>query len=177
MKRRTHNIFSFAIALWISTYLHIIDSLIYAISISLFFAIALNWLIDSLAGHKGMRRTPYTHSPIGVLMLSLLLVASMAIVLRTIGSNMSLHEFLDLLLLAYIVGVSHLFLDMLTADGVYLIWPFGNTKISLLKARYDNRLLNNFVQFLSIVIIVLLILKLSGYNIFSYLKFLTLIYG
>lgn len=165
MKRRTHNVFSFAVALWLSAYLRTSDSLIYSVALSLFFSIALNWLIDSVAGHKGMRRTPYTHSPIGVFVFSLLLVVSVATISYIFGVLVSISMLLELLFFAYMIGVSHLFLDMLTADGIYILWPFTSNRLSLLKARYDNKPLNNFIQLVSLVAIALRILKLIGYSV------------
>lgn len=165
MKLKTHNIFSFAIALWISTLLNISNILIHEVVLALFFSIFINIVIDKL-GHRNTRRLSYLHSFLGVFILSLLIVMSLYAVLSVILEiRLSLQMIMNLLIFVYTIGLSHLFLDMFTAEGVCFLWPFSRCrsgKISLLKIRYDDLTVNMFMWIISIAIILVYIVHITN---------------
>lgn len=157
LKSKTHNVFGFAIALLLSLRLLKIN-IVYGVFLSLYFSLIINWAIDYVAGHKGLRRTPYTHSITGTTLISTLSLTPVLVMLQIYGVQSDIWIVLRLLLLSLPVGLSHLLLDMLTADGVYLLWPASRSRIALLRARYDDPLLNTFVSIVSIVIVLSLFL-------------------
>ncbi|MEM0026915.1 MAG: metal-dependent hydrolase [Ignisphaera sp.] len=155
MKRSAHDVFGLAVGLWVSKAFPIADNLL----INFFSIIAatmfMNRFIDGFLGHKRFRRTPYTHS------FSSLLIASFAIVLlfycfaQLLGFNMLIHPLQNLFMILLSTGLAHLLADSLTADGIYLFWPFTNRRISLTKKRYDDGLLNSLTIFISLMLTIL----------------------
>jgi len=116
----------------------------------------LNILIDTF-GHRGLRRDPYTHSLLGVTILSCSIAVIAALSLELyIGYKM---DFLATLLAILLSGYIHLFLDMLTSTGIYPIWPWSRKTFSLASIRYDDPLTNKFFSTLFILLILAEILK------------------
>uniref|UniRef100_A0A7C4NK18 Metal-dependent hydrolase n=1 Tax=Ignisphaera aggregans TaxID=334771 RepID=A0A7C4NK18_9CREN len=152
LRSRTHNLFSFAISLSISLNLLNLD-IFYATIVSIYLSISINQVTDSVLGHKGFKRTPYTHSIFGSTMISVIMAVPMTFLVYLYFPNALINIAIPLVLISIAVGYTHLLLDILTADGVYLLWPLSKKKISLLKVRYDNSTINILITFISIMII------------------------
>lgn len=121
--------------------------------VSVYLSISINWASDSVLGHKGFKRTPYTHSMFGSTMISIIMAMPMILLIYLYFPNALTNIAVPLALTSIAVGYTHLLLDILTADGVYLFWPLSKKKISLLKVRYDNYITNLLTTFISIMII------------------------
>lgn len=120
----------------------------------MYFSIVINYIVDSIGGHRGYRRSPHTHSIIGSAIISILVSLPIIIAVRSLSLSIPKEIQLSLLALAILVGLSHVLLDMFTADGVYPLWPFKKTKVSLLQTRYDNLILNILMIIVSLLIII-----------------------
>ncbi|MCC6016084.1 MAG: metal-dependent hydrolase [Desulfurococcaceae archaeon] len=159
MRRRTHNLFSFAISF--AAYSSLLKlELFYSAIISLYLSTVVNYVIDTLGGHKGFRRAPYMHSILGSTAISI--IASIPVIAIATHIIASVELWIELVAIAIVVGLSHIFLDMFTADGIYALWPFTKTRVSLLKARYDNPILNMFTVLISITIIIATLYSKAG---------------
>lgn len=121
--------------------------------LSLYLSTAINWAIDSIAGHKGFRRTPYTHSVFGASSISIIVITPILMLIYLYFSNILVKLITPLTLTSIAIGYTHLLLDILTVDGVYLFWPISRKRISLLKVRYDNFVANTLITLVSIIII------------------------
>lgn len=152
MKRKTHNIFGFAIAFWLSTKILDIE-VFYIFMLSLYLSMAINWSIDSIAGHRGGRRTPYTHSLLGSVIMSMAMIIPIISIKYLYEINISIELLANISIIAIAIGLAHLALDMFTADGIYILWPISKLKLSISKARYDDPILNFLAVFISIMIL------------------------
>ena len=161
MKRSTHNVFSLALCLWVSKLLHI-EPVIISVLLSLMLTVFINWFIDSVAGHKGFRRTPHTHSILGALIISLLLSLGIYAITLLLGILMSMALLTKLIALALTSAFSHLLLDIFTANGIALLWPFKKRRFLIIGMRYDDPMLNAIIISLSILIIFIYMLSLYG---------------
>ncbi len=157
MKLSTHNLSGTAIAFLIFMRMFH-DSNIYLIFIKIFGSIILSAIINSsidfLFGHRGCRRTPWTHSVIGASILSLAISIAIIIFLEILGISLQLYTCIVVSIASFSIAIIHIVLDMLTAGGVYLLWPFNSKRYSLLRVSYDNKPLNFFISLISIAIIV-----------------------
>lgn len=153
MRSKTHNIFSFAISLLILR-IWLYTAFLLAIFSSIFLSLSINWFIDHVAGHKGYRRAPYTHSFVTSILISILVAFLYTYILRTLGFALPI----PLLYIASIaIAASHMFLDIMTKDGIYPLWPFSKVRISILGARYDNPALNAFIAIVSLTMIIFIV--------------------
>jgi len=159
MKRVTHNVFSFATNLWILRMLGLGD-IACATLVSVSISIIVNWVIDSLAGHKGRRRTPYTHSLTGAFIITLLFTIATHFTLQLLGINNPAHITLVTAVLVLLTSLTHLLLDSFTADGVELLWPFKRGRISLSNRRYDDPSLNALFIVLAVILVALYIVSM-----------------
>ncbi len=156
MKLSTHNVSGAAVALIIfmnMVYGHDTYSILLKIFISLILSAIVNSSIDFLYGHVGGRRTPWTHSVIGASILSLIISIAMIIVLEFIGITLRSYIYIVISIANFSIAILHIGLDALTAGGVYLLWPFSSKRYSLLKASYNDRVLNSLISLISIAII------------------------
>lgn len=108
-----------------------------------------------------MRRAPYTHSIFGSIMISIAISVPILLMIYIYENFMAIEMLLNLLAISISIGLSHILLDMFTADGIYPLWPINKARLSLLRVRYDNFVLNVFTIFISIAI---LITSLITYN-------------
>lgn len=123
--------------------------------LSIYLSTAINWAIDSVAGHKGFKRTPYTHSVLGASTISIIVIMPVLFFIYSYSLKNILTKLItSLTLISIVIGYTHLLLDLFTVDGVYLFWPLSRKKISLLKVRYDNFIANTLITLVSITIIV-----------------------
>jgi membrane-bound metal-dependent hydrolase YbcI (DUF457 family) len=159
MKRVTHNVFSFATNLWILRMLEVGD-IACATLVSVSISIIVNWVIDSLAGHKGHRRTPYTHSLTGAFIITLLLTIATHLMLQLLGIHSLAHITLVTAVLVLLTSLTHLLLDTFTVDGVELLWPFRYGRISLSNRRYDDPSLNTLFIVLAVILVTLYIISM-----------------
>lgn len=93
-------------------------------------------LIKSAAGHRGV-----FHSPFIVILLYAVLEAVKTALLKTQPSLNHLYfiSVYDAITTGFICGyISHLFLDMLNARGIPLLWPLSNRRFHLLKLRTNR---------------------------------------
>ena len=158
MRLRTHNIFGFAIALLVlRTWLY--KHLLLTVFSSIFLSLSINWFIDHVAGHKGYRRTPYTHSFVTSAIIAVIITLLYLYALRLLGVYIPM----ELLYGAVAIAVSHILLDMVTKDGVYPLWPFSRGRVSVLGIRYDNPIVNIFFVIVSIAIVAVILLDMARY--------------
>ena len=130
--------------------------IVQALSSALLSAV-MNYSIDSFFGHKGFKRTPYTHSILGSFTLSLLITLAIYIMCMFIGLRNCFTWLNNVFLQCLSIAFSHLLLDSLTVDGVYPLWPFSRSKIALTHRRYDYIALNLSMQIIAVVLIALYI--------------------
>lgn len=151
---RTHNVFGFALSLlvveaWLYNYFLI------AIFTSILLTLSINWFIDRIAGHKGYRRAPYTHSFITSTVIAVAIAMLYIYALDFLGVTVPVQQ---VFAASICVAVSHMLLDMMTKDGIYPIWPLAGNKLSILGVRYDNPAINTLFVVISIAIILAILL-------------------
>jgi len=161
LRRSTHNAFSFALCLWVAKLL-LDEPLVLVVLLALIATLFTNWFIDSVAGHRGPRRTPYTHSILGASAISLLLTLSTYTVTVLLNLAIDVTLLKNIFILALVSSLSHLLLDAFTADGVALLWPFKKRRVSLTSLHYDNPLLNGVAIGVGIALVLLYILSLHS---------------
>ncbi|MDK6028763.1 metal-dependent hydrolase [Ignisphaera sp. 4213-co] len=157
MKRSTHNIFSFAIGLWLAEALPITSYLIVNTITVVALSTFVNWFIDSIGGHNRYRRTPYTHSLLGVLLVSTIVAILINLLILSTKIAISHQIIQKIFVISLVIGLSHLLLDSLTADGIVLMWPFIKKRFAFTKMRFDNKLLNGLTTLISIMLLALYI--------------------
>jgi len=161
MKLSTHNISGTAIAFTIL--MKIIGRNSLSNTLTMFFtalilSIIINTAIDFLYGHRGGRRTPWTHSIIGATIISIAISIAITIAIESIGIGLEPETHLVITTTCFSIALLHIALDMLTAGGVYLLWPFNKKRYSLLKIPYNDKTINILITLLSTTIILYLLI-------------------
>ncbi|MEL9940179.1 MAG: metal-dependent hydrolase [Ignisphaera sp.] len=155
MKRKTHDILGLAIGLWVSKVFPITNSFLANFLSVIAMSVFINRVIDGFGGHRGFRRTPYTHSLFGLLLISIAAILLLYCFAYLLGFGTFIHLLQNMFAVLFSIGFAHLLADLMTADGVYLFWPFTKKRVSATRRRYDDVLLNGLAIFFSLMIILL----------------------
>lgn len=156
LRMRTHNVFGFAVSL-LPIRMWLREDLPTAVFTSILFTASINWFIDFVAGHRGGRRTPYTHSLITSTFIAAVIAILYIYALHILGVAAPLQQ---VFAASISVAVSHMMLDAMSRDGIYPLWPFTKKRLSILHIRYDNSVANTLFIVISVVIIVLVFLSM-----------------
>jgi membrane-bound metal-dependent hydrolase YbcI (DUF457 family) len=131
MKLYTHVVFGFAATLWIVRLLGFADiPTVPAVALAL--AAVTNWVIDYL-GHEGPIRSPATHSLAGSVMITFIVSG----IFLLLGFDMMPW----LPLVVWFNCLVHYMLDVITTEGVQLLYPASHRRIHW-SLRYDNKAAN-----------------------------------
>ncbi|WP_291764719.1 DUF1286 domain-containing protein [Caldivirga sp. UBA161] len=156
MKLRTHIIFSIGLTALIESALGI-SNIILLLGSSIVLSYLINLLIDVL-GHEERngftRRSPRTHTmgrSFAVGLIVSILVALFLYYMSPIG----IYKALIIVLMGPVVGWSHMLLDMLTENGIYVKRRGRWVRFALAHYKYNNPVLN----WLFIIIGVMLLIK------------------
>jgi len=136
MYRLTHVTIGFTIGLFLGS--SIIDGFIYALFT------ALGSYIPDIK-HKPYVRGKYSHSFITPLLLALLSISAYNILLdsRVLTGRELVYEMVLWSILGVCIGwMLHVFCDMLTAGGVYPLYPFIDRRVRLTRIKSSNIILN-----------------------------------
>jgi len=120
MKLGTHILFGFALTLWLLSFFTGVVSptlLFYALLVS-----SLTNIFIDAAGHEGVKRSPVTHGVFGSIFVTLVV----ALGLMYLGFNASPWLALSVFFNCYI----HYILDMMTMQGVQLLYPIHKKGLS-----------------------------------------------
>jgi membrane-bound metal-dependent hydrolase YbcI (DUF457 family) len=132
MKLGTHIVFGFAATLWIMRLINY-TSIPIAPAIALAAAAITNWVIDYL-GHEGPIRSPMTHSLAGSVIIAFIVTG----IFLLLGFDMMPW----LLLIVWLNCLVHYLLDIITTEGVQLLYPVSHRRYSIMSVRYDNKAAN-----------------------------------
>ncbi len=83
------------------------------IGIAIIQSIVVNYIIDKL-GHRGRVRSPSTHSPTGASLIGLSTIPLILLV------KVTMINMLVVALIGVLAGLSHLMLDSMTENGIYI---------------------------------------------------------
>lgn len=155
---KTHNLFGFSVALWLSLKMLELE-ILYSVVLSAYLSTAVNTMIDRVGGHRGFRRTPYTHSILGSALVSVVVAVPLILFIFALGIPRGEGMVQGILALSLVAGFAHLFLDMLTVDGVPLVWPLSVRRYRLARVRYDSVLANGLIIAASLAIVAVLVLE------------------
>ncbi|WP_292000320.1 DUF1286 domain-containing protein [Caldivirga sp.] len=156
MRLRTHVIFSMGLITLAESALRI-SNVVLLLGSSLVLSYLINFLIDVL-GHEEKngftRRTPRTHTMGRSFTLGLIISILTAMFLYYM-SPIGIYKALIIALMGPVTGWSHMLLDALTENGIYVKRRGKWTRFALAHFKYNNSALN----WLFIVIGVMLIIK------------------
>lgn len=129
---------------------------------SIFLTLSINWFIDHVAGHRGYRRAPYTHSFITSTAIALIITFLYIYILGLINLTVSAAIYAA----SVAIAITHMVLDMMTKDGIYPLWPFSSSRVSILGVRYDNPIANTLFVLISLIIVVLILFDAARFYLY-----------
>ena len=155
MQLRTHVVFSIGLTTLIESTLGI-SNIILILGSSLVLSYLINFLIDAL-GHEEkngfIRRSPRTHTMGRSFTLGLiisLLVALFLYYMTPIGS----YKALIIVLMGPVIGWSHMLLDALTENGIYVKRRGRWVRFALAHFKYNNIALNWLFIIIGIIMLI-----------------------
>jgi len=103
----------------------------------------INYVIDlgHAHGRFGPKRSAFTHSALGVLIISVM--STVAIHSLGIYLRVTIAQTYLTLMTLIASGLVHLLLDSLTEGGIYFLWPFKKRRYALAHIDYDDPIANS----------------------------------
>ena len=119
------------------------------IGIAIIQSIIVNYIIDRL-GHRGGVRLPNTHSPTGASVIGLL-TTPLAMLAKVTVINV-----LAVALIGVLAGLSHLLLDSMTENGIYI----KRRRWAISHFRFNDRVLNQVFMIVGLVMLVIALTRI-----------------
>ena len=147
MKRSTHIIVGLCLS--VATALALDPSIPRCVVAGILGAL-VNHSIDAV-GHRGPRRTPFTHSLLGASLLAIAFLAPLIAVRITLSLPVIS---VGLALGVWIAALSHILLDSMTVAGTYPLYPWKRKRFRIAKLRYDDPAANVLIAGASVMVLV-----------------------